>query len=347
VHQISHPIAIRSRHGRFAIAAVLVFATLAIGRPGAAAEKIKIGTLMTTGTGPIFIAQERGYFTAEGLEAETVPFDAGQPVAVAAVSGDIDFGAAGVTSALYTLAAQGALRLIGSWAYDAPSFHTSGVLASNHAYDGGLTSLKALGGHTIGLTQIGSSYQYALSLIAAKSGADVTTMRMVPLQSFSNIASAIAGGQADATILISNIALPLVAHGSAKSLAWVGDETPWQVAVIWTSTKIANERRDTVERFLRALRKGAKDYVSAFVDKGGLRQDGPTAPEAYSILGKYLGQTTDQMKVAIGYNDPELRLDVKDIGRQIAWYRAQGMIKGEIDIDQVIDKRYVTPLPQR
>jgi len=64
-------------------------------------------------------------------------------------------------------------------------------------------------------------------------------------------------------------------------------------------------------------------------------------------LGKYLGQTTDQMKIAIGYNDPELRLDVRDIGRQIAWYRAQGMIKGDIDIDQVIDKRYVIPLPER
>jgi NitT/TauT family transport system substrate-binding protein len=347
MQKTSHHAILRSRCGCAVVAAVLILTALAIDRPSAAAEKIKIGTLMTTGTGPIFIAQERGYFTAEGLDAETVPFDAGQPVAVAAVSGDIDFGAAGVTSALYTLAAQGALRLIGGWAYDAPSFHTSGVVVSNHAYDGGLTSLKDLGGHTIGLTQIGSSYQYALSLIAAKYGADVTTMRMVPLQSFSNIASAIAGGQADATILISNIALPLIGHGSAKSLGWVGDETPWQVATIWTSTKTANERRDTVERFLRALRKGAKDYDSAFVDKGGSRTDGRTAPEIYAILGKYLGQTVDQMKIAIGYNDPELRLDVTDVERQIAWYRAQGMIKGDIDINQVVDKRYAVALPQR
>jgi NitT/TauT family transport system substrate-binding protein len=347
MHQTLHQIAMPSRDGRAAIAAILVVATLAIGGPSEAAEKIKIGTLMTTGTGPIFIAQEKGYFTAEGLEAETVPFDAGQPVAVAAVAGDIDFGVAGVTSALYTLAAQGALRLIGGWAYDAPSFHTSGVIVSNRAYDGGLTSLKGLGGHSIGLTQIGSSYQYALSLIAAKYGADVTTMRMVPLQSFSNIASAIAGGQTDATILIANIALPLVAHGNAKSLGWVGDETPWQVATIWTSTKTTNERRDTVERFLRALRKGAKDYDNAFVDKDGARKDGPTAPDTYAILGKYLNQTVDQMKIAIGYNDPELRLDVKDVARQIAWYRAQGMIKSDVDIDQVIDKRYAVALPQR
>jgi NitT/TauT family transport system substrate-binding protein len=333
--------------GQAAAVAIGICAALALPGSSQAAEKIKIGTLMTTGTGPIFIAKDKGYFAAEGLDIDIVPFDAGQPVAVAAVSGDIDFGAAGVTSALYTLAGQGALRLIGGWAYDAPSFHTSGILASNRAYADGLTSLKALGGRSIGLTQIGSSYQYAISLVAEKYGVDMKTLKMLPLQSMTNIASSIAGGQADAAVLIATIVLPLVDHGSAKSLGWVGDETPWQVAAIWTSTRNANERSDTITRFLRALRQGAHDYLAAFTGPGGVRQDGPTAPEAYALIGKYLNQTTDQMKVAIGYNDPELRLDVKDVARQIAWFQAQGMIKGEVDIDRVVDKRYATPLPQR
>ncbi len=343
--EISDSARVSTCHKPAPLAALLALAFLAGIPSGAAAEKIKVGTLMTTGTGPIYIAKDKEYFAAEGMDVEIVPFDAGQPVAVAAVSGDIDFGAAGVTSALYTLAAQGALRLIGGWAYDAPSFHTSGVVASNQAYESGLTSLKELGGHSIGLTQVGSSYQYALSLVAAKYGTDMKTMRMVPLQSMSNIASAIAGGQTDAAILIANIVLPLVGHGNAKSLGWVGDETPWQVAALWTSTKTANDRRDTVERFLRALRKGAKDYDSAFADSRGSRKDGPTAPESYAIIGKYLNQTIDQMKIAIGYSDPELRLDVKDVARQITWYRDQGMIKGEVDLDQIIDKRYAVALP--
>jgi hypothetical protein len=32
---------------------------------------------------------------------------------------------------------------------------------------------------------------------------------------------------------------------------------------------------------------------------------------------------------------------------QIAWYRGQGLVKGEVDGDQVIDKRYVVPLPTK
>jgi hypothetical protein len=35
---------------------------------------------------------------------------------------------------------------------------------------------------------------------------------------------------------------------------------------------------------------------------------------------------------------------VKDILRQIVWYRAQGMIKPEVDAEATIDKRYVMPL---
>lgn len=333
-------------HWRYRAAAALLLC-VATATPGFAAEKIKVGTLMTTGSGPLYIAEDRGYFAAEGLDVELVTFDAGQPVAVAAVSGGIDFGIAGVTSALYTLAGQGALKLIGGWAYDAPSFHTSAVIASNQAYAAGLKSLKDLGGHSVGLTQIGSSYQYAVALIAAKYGVDMKSLRMVPLQSMSNIASAVAGGQTDSGVLIVNAAQPLLEHGSARDLGWVGDETPWQVAAIWVSTKTADERRDMVERFMRALRKGTHDYDDAFVAKDGTRRDGPTAPAIYAIMGKYLNQTVDQMKFAIGYTDPDLRLDIKDVQRQIDWYRAQGMVKDAVDVGAIVDKRYAVPLPPR
>ena len=334
------------RSVRLLAAAALTMALAGYMQPGWATEKIKIGTLMTSASGILFLGQERGYFAAEGLEAEMVPFDAGQPVAVAAVSGDIDFGVAGVTSALYTLAGQGALRLIGGWNYDAPSFHTSGVVVSNRAYENGLTSFQAMGGHSVGLTQIGSSYHYAISLVAEKYHVDLKSLRMVPLQSMSNIASAIAGGQTDIGVLIANIALGLVERGSAKSLGWVGDETPWQVAAIWTSTKNANERGPMIEHFLRALRQATQDYNSAFVDKNGNRQDGPAAPELYAKIAKYLNLPIEQVKLSIGYTDPELRLDVKDVTRQITWYRAQGMIKSDVDMAQAIDKRYAIPLPR-
>lgn len=72
---------------------------------------------------------------------------------------------------------------------------------------------------------------------------------------------------------------------------------------------------------------------------------GPTAPEVLAIIAKYTQQPVEQIARALPYVDAEARLDVKDVLRQIAWYKAEGMIKGEVDGDRIIDKRYVVPLP--
>jgi hypothetical protein len=35
---------------------------------------------------------------------------------------------------------------------------------------------------------------------------------------------------------------------------------------------------------------------------------------------------------------------VKDLQNQVDWYVSQGMLKNRIDVNTVIDKRYVVPL---
>jgi NitT/TauT family transport system substrate-binding protein len=334
------------RGALFAVAALCALSA----QPGSlAAETIKIGVLYTAGTGPVIIAKEKGYFAAEGLDAELVRFDAGQPVAVAAVSGAIDFGAAGITSALYTLASQGAVRLIAGLTYDSPGFHGSGIVVSNKASAAGLRSFDDLPGHTVGLTQIGSTFQYAMAIVCEKHGIDLHSMRFLPFQSLANVASAVAGGQADVGILVAPLALPLTEKGDAKMLAWVGDETPWQVAAVWTSTRTANERPKTVQGFLRALRKGSHDYHDAFIAGGSAAgpKEGPSAAQIYPILQKYLGQSIPEIKASLGDVDPDNRLDVDDIERQIDWFHEQGMVRGEVDAAAVIDKRYVIAMPSR
>jgi NitT/TauT family transport system substrate-binding protein len=310
-----------------------------------AADRVKIGTLLTTGNAPLYAAIEKGYFAAAGIEPELVPFDAGQPVAVATVAGSIDFGAAGLTSALYTLAGEGSIKIVAGTDLDRPHFPAASIMASNAAFAAGLKSPKDLPGHSVGLTQVGSTYHYALAIVLQKYGVGITSIRVLPLQSFGNVASALSGGSADAAVLLSAMTLPLIAHGDAKLLAWVGDEAEWQVAAIWTSTKTADTRHDLIERYLGAMRRGAHDADAAFVGPGGTRQDGPTAPAMIAIVQKYVHLSPEQIDATVGYLDPDLRIDAKDVARQLDWYHSQGMLKSAIPIDQVLDKRYVVALP--
>ncbi|HUB96519.1 MAG TPA: ABC transporter substrate-binding protein [Stellaceae bacterium] len=297
-----------------------------------AAEPIKIGVEYSAEDGPVFIAKEKGYFAAEGLDADLVRYESADPVAVAAVSSAVDVGAAGITGALYTLATQDAVRLVAGLAYDGPGHRGFAIIVSSKAEAQGLRSFDDLPGHSVAVAGTGSPFQYALAIACEKHGIDLRTMHFLPRSSAADVASAVAGGQADVGVLPA----PLVGAGAGKILAWVGDETPWQMAAVWVSRRTAEDRADMITRFLRALRKGSSDYAAAFIPT-----DGPGAAQDYPILQKYLGQPV------LADVDPDARLDVDDIEHQIEWFREEGVVRGDIDTDRLIDKRFVVPLPSR
>ncbi len=334
------------------IAAVLAI-LLALGGAGfvdagaARAETIKLGLLKTAGNGGIFVAQDRGYFAAENLTVDLVFFDGALPIAVAAVSGDIDIGSTALTGGLYNLAAQGALRVIAAQSADVPTFQNNTVIVSNRAWEGGLKSYKDLGGRPIAVTSIGGSPQYCIVLLSEKYGFDLKSVRFLPLQSVTNIVSAIKGNQADAGVGPAAAVLPTVQHGDAHLLGFVGDEASYQLGGIFISTKTADNRGDMVKRFLAAYRHGAKDYHDAVTGPGEKRQDGPGTDTMLAILSKYIGQTPAQLKPGISYVDESARLDAHDVQHQIDWYKSQGQVKGNLTAATLIDKRYATILPGR
>jgi NitT/TauT family transport system substrate-binding protein len=322
--------------------ALIALAILAAAPAGA--ETVKIGMLKTTGSGPAYIAEDRGYFAAEGLTVEIIPFESAQPIAVALASGDIDVSSTGFTAGFFALAGHGALRVVAGTSREVPWVEFQPFLVSNGAAAAGLKSFRDFPGHSFALSQIGSPTHYALGLIADKYGFDIKTMRLMPLQSIGNTVSAIVGGQADLTMMPGNNAVPLLQHGQAKLVGYVGDETPYQLAGVTVSAKTADTRGDMVRHLLAALRKGAQDYDRAFFGADGKRADSPTAPAVLALIAKTVGQSVDQVEISIAYVDPDLKLDVKDTLHQLAWYQAQGMVKGDEDGNAIIDRRYVVPL---
>lgn len=327
------------------IAMIVGFSGAGAGR--AAAESIKIGVLKTSGSGPVFLAQDKGYFAAEGLTAQIVFFEVGAAIPVAVVSGDIDFGVTGINAGLYNMAAQGAIRIIASQAREAPGFPNNTVVASNKAWNAGLKSWKDLAGRTVAVGALGTPPHYSLVLIAEKYGVDLKTIRLVQLGAVANSVTAIAGGQADASVIPVTYIMPSIQSGDAKLMGYVGDEVFYQFGAAFAAGKTVNDRHETVERFLRAYRKATREYHDAFTGADGRLAFGAAAPAILAIIAKNTGQSVDQIKLGISFVDAEARIDMSDIQRQIDWFKSQGMIKGELDASQAVDQRYAVPLTEK
>jgi NitT/TauT family transport system substrate-binding protein len=206
--------------------------------------------------------------------------------------------------------------------------------------------VKNLAGHSVAVTQLGTSLELNLGRIAQKFGIDFKSLEIKPLQSNTNVISALTGGTVDAGIIPATPALPLIQKNQVKVLSWVGDDVPGNTgSALYTGTKTANERGDMIKRFLIAYGHGMKDFHDAFTDVNGKRKDQADAPAMLELMVKFSGASKDDIERATPYVDAQGRIDMTEIKEQIAWYMSQGLIKGKVDADALIDKRYAIAMP--
>ncbi len=320
----------------------------AVATPKAAAETIRFGVSQIANDSPVAIALAKGYFKAEGLQPKLTIFHAQAPIAVAVGSGSLDFGDAAQTAALYNLAHAGRTRVIASGAAEAPGFHTLAVVVSDKAYDAGLKSPRDLPGHSYALTQMGTGLEYSLALIAKREGFDMNAVKLLPLQSNPNIASALAGGRADSAAFDMTNALPLIEKHQVHVIGYVGDLVGYNPAfVVFASRNMLDHHPGTVKRFLAAYRKATNDYYKAFADAAGKRKNEATAPATVAMIAKWVHQLPSRVELGLPYIDRAGRVDMAAMQDQLDWYHSIGALKPKMRARDVVDTRFAIEMPQQ
>jgi NitT/TauT family transport system substrate-binding protein len=319
---------------------------LACSHPAAPSQHVRVAVLPFISSAPVFIAKERGYFEKEGLDVELARFDAAQPVALAVASGDADFGVTAFTAAFFNLAGKGALKVIAAQSREEPGYDFVAYVASKQAYAAGLHTPKDLAGKSVAISTVGSSFHYVLGMLAAKYGWPADSLQLKPMQSIPNMVAALAGGQVDATVLPANNALKLQNDGSGRIVGWVHEETPWQLGALFSSSKNVQEKRPLVQRFVRAYQHGLADYAAAFLrkDAQGKREFGAEAQALMPIFSKWVDPkpTLELAEASANYMDPQGRLLVGDIYKQVSWYQSQGLVDRTVSPAEFIDLGFVT-----
>lgn len=302
-------------------------------------KPIKVGALRFTSHSASFIAQERKYFADAGLNVEFEFFQAATPMAVAIASGDVDYAVTAVSGGLINLAEKGAIKVIGGALSEESGIDGQKYLASNAAFQAGVTSCAALDGKRYAVTQSGSSFHYMGSKMAQAEGIDLS---FVPLQKVGAIIGAMKSGQVDGWSIVPHIAKPLAGSGALHIIGNVADYLPdYQVTTVFTSAKNAADQRGQTESFLNAFSKGADDYAAAMIDG--------TADQAamVDLIHKYVYADRERAKAAPSIINGTMRintgaaLNIASIKDQLDWFKSEDLVNAGISIDQLVDQSYV------
>ncbi|WP_252927936.1 ABC transporter substrate-binding protein [Paracoccus sp. 08] len=306
---------------------------------------INVGALRLASQAPTFIAYEKGYFEDEGLEVDLKFFEAANALSVAVAGGDIDYGITSITGSLFNLAERGVVKVIAGALSEDPEIPGAVILASQKAYEAGLTEPSKIEGQSFGATTAGSSFHYMLAEIAQKDGFALDSVQLKPLQKIGAIVGALSTSQIDAWVMQPSIANKLLADGSALKIGEYNAYDPdYQVTAVFTSTEIATNEREQTEAFLRALSRGVTDYNAAFVDKTA------SEDEANALVGmvhKYVGTdmpvaefapslTEDSMRVNDG-----LALSTSSVAKQLSFLQDNKLVSDSITVDMLVDPSYV------
>lgn len=308
----------------------------------AANRKIKVGALRFTSHSGSFIAYERGYFADAGLDVEFEFFQAAQPMAVAVASRDIDYAVTAISGGLISLAQKGAVKVIGGALSEEAGIDGQKILASDAAYQAGLTSPAALDGKTFGITQAGSSFHYMGSKIAAAEGAHVS---FKPLQKVGAIIGALKSGQIDAWSIVPHIAKPLSGSGAVHIIGNVADYIPdYQVTTVFTSSNNAANERDMTGAFLGAFSKGIDDYAATMIDRAN-GDDGVN--EMVDLIHKYVYVDRPREKAAPSIINGTMRLNkgaalnMASVQDQLDWFKSEDLVDASVTMEDLVDPSYV------
>ncbi|MBI1621732.1 ABC transporter substrate-binding protein [Aquamicrobium zhengzhouense] len=320
-------------------------ALVGFGLPARANTKVNVGVMRLASHAPSFIAFERGYYKEAGLDVELKYFEAAQPMAVAIASGDADFGITAMSGGLISLAEKEAVKVIGGALTEEKGLVGAIILASNKAYEAGLTHPKELAGKTFGITTTGSSFHFMAHKIAQANNISLSDISLRPLQKVGAIVGALSSNQIDSWAIQPSISKKMIAENAAKQIGLVSDYAPdYQVTTVFTSTNNAANEREKTQAFIKAYARAVEDYNKAFVDRTA---DADEVDAIAKICHKYVEsdlpfeQAKNNLVEGSMRINSNLALSLNSVTEQLDWFKAEGMVKGNITPEMLFDTSYV------
>ncbi len=309
--------------------------------PSAAAEKIRVAYVHVFDDAPVVIARDKGFFAAEGLEAQVTMFTSGPTLVKGLVTDQSDVGVLGFTNAI-TWAAQGAdLKIIGKVQ---EGYHA--LVARN---DRSIKALKDLKGKSLASQAAGSTADIVLKGVVLKSAGltdkDVQIMYTAP----STALASLRAGRVDSAFLFEPYDSIAKASAPVTEIYEVGKVWPFPCMVVIVPGKLVKERPDAVRKALSALKRSMEFMKEKPAEASRILAPAFMAEEGLAVEGKNISPEEIMLK-SLKSNIFDWRLSQADLKRMeelSGVMKSLEILKTDVPLGSVVDLRWQNELERQ
>ncbi len=298
---------------------------------------VKVGYIGLLSDAGIFIAQDKGYFAAEGITNELTKFTTAADEMPLLAAGQLDVGSGGFNPALVNGVAQGLpLRLVADKGSGPKGQGFNVLLARKDHFDSGaIKTIADLKGKTVAIESMASVVAYQLDRALAKVNLSIKDVR-TEFMPIPDMVAALANKKVDAAWEVEPFGTLAEARGAGKIIMTSDEHFPdLQIAAIFYGQTFARQKADTAKRWMVAYIKGLRDYNDGFTDAA-------KRAEIVAILAKNtpVKDAAVYAKMIWPGLHPDGKLNVSSLRDQQDWYKANGQVQQVVPDDRLVDASF-------
>lgn len=305
-----------------------------------AAETIAIGMVPSLPAAATYVAEDKGWYRALGIEVEITKIDSAAGAMALVASNRLQVVEGGLASNYWNALAQGLPVIMASERGSSPLHHA--ILVRNDL-KGVIKSVADLKGRKIAIVAPGAilAYELGKTLETAGLGFQDVEITYIP---FTQMGLALTNKAVDAAVSIppfSDVAL-------AQDLAWslvdpdaVITPTPMAAVAYVINTDWANRNPALAHDFFLASARGIREYCQAY-------HNGSNRQYVVDLLLKNGVSDRDVIdKYPWPARDPDGRMNPASVSDIQDWFFKEGFIKQKFPIAQLVDTSYADEAAQK
>lgn len=264
----------------FRVLIALTILTIAGCSPQSSEAPLKVAVLPVLDSLPLYVAQEQGYFAAEGLQVELVPVGSAPERDQLMQSGQIDGMLNELVTTLYYNRSGSQVKIVRFARTATAEYPVFRILA---ARDSGITVPADLKGVEIGVSQ-GTVIEYMADRVLQNAGLKADEIKKIAVPKIADRTALLESGELKAAVMPDPLASLLMQKGAVLV---IDDTTLPEVStsVYAFNNAAITERSKDIEAFLRAVEKAVTDINADPARFNDLMVQLKLVPEA--AIGKY------------------------------------------------------------